>query len=593
MAEVPRHVVAEMVSGVRFRSGVDALARELGRPFREVADEARAALVEMAAGEGRAALGAWHGLERVAARAYRLDVDTSRMEGLRRLDRQGALVFLPSHRSYLDPLVLREALRREGFGPNRVLGGINVAFWPIGSIGRRAGYVFIRRLVRNDPVYRFVLKEYVRYLVARRRNLEWYLEGGRTRTGHLRAPRLGLLAYLVRAYRAERAAEVYLVPVSIVYDLLYELGALADEEHGAPKPPESLGWALRYFRAQGEGLGRVHVRFGEPLALAEVLPEAEPAGGPGAGPDRSVEKVAFEVCHRIDRITPVTPTALVSLALAGARDRPVTAAGAALRLRPFLAYLTLRGIRPTGPVDVDTAEGLVATLEALTRRGALRRERHSGRVMWSPARPFELAFYANGIAPHFLDRALVELIAAWAATTPLPRPLEEVWAEALRLRRLLEFEFVFASKPDFAADLRDELELFDPIWEQRGSEPGEVWSRLTAFGLCVAPALLRPTFVAYRALAAALAARGDAPVADGDGLVSEALAAGNGAVAAESLRNAVRLAGHRGLLGSDRPGLAERREAFAREVDGVLRRLDELYGLATGAVPALAGGLRP
>src|SRR5262249_43135533 len=135
------------------------------------------------------------------SRAYELEVEPGSVERLRRLSERMPLAFLPSHRSYLDPLVLRSALHRQGFAPNHVLGRLNVAVWRIGPVARRSGVVFIRRSVRDDPVYRLVLREYIGYLVRKRFNLEWYIEGGRTRTGKLRPPRYGLLNYLVQAYR--------------------------------------------------------------------------------------------------------------------------------------------------------------------------------------------------------------------------------------------------------------------------------------------------------------------------------------------------------------------------------------------------------
>ena len=150
-----------------------------------------------------------------------------------------------------------------------MLGGINVAFWPIGPVARRSGYVFIRRSFKDDEVYKLALREYMAYLMRKRFNLEWYIEGGRSRTGKLRPPRYGLLAYLVEAFRSGGVEDVQLVPVSIVYDQLYEVGAMAAEERGAQKTAESLSWFVGYARAQGRRLGKVRVSIGEPLSLRD------------------------------------------------------------------------------------------------------------------------------------------------------------------------------------------------------------------------------------------------------------------------------------------------------------------------------------
>src|SRR5207237_298613 len=194
--KVARLVGDEITSSARFREKLARLA------------EAAGYLEEMAASSSRLAIDTWEQLVRFALRGHSVDVDVDGLERLRALGRRQALVFLPSHRSYVDPLVLRTALHAHGFAPNHVLGGVNVAFWPIGPLARRSGYVFIRRSIKDNPVYKLTLREYVGYLVRKRFNLEWYIEGGRTRTGKLRPPRLGLLAYLVEAVMEGAADDV-------------------------------------------------------------------------------------------------------------------------------------------------------------------------------------------------------------------------------------------------------------------------------------------------------------------------------------------------------------------------------------------------
>ena len=164
---------------------------------------------------------------------------------LRELNRTTALVFLPSHRSYSDPLVLADVLDAADFPRNHVLGGNNLAFWPIGPLGKRAGLIFIRRSFGDDPVYKLAVREYFGHLVAKRFNLEWYIEGGRTRTGKLRPPRYGLLHYLVRALEDGQGEDVTLVPVSITYDQLQEVAAMAAEQGGGDEVGRGPGLAGR------------------------------------------------------------------------------------------------------------------------------------------------------------------------------------------------------------------------------------------------------------------------------------------------------------------------------------------------------------
>ncbi len=110
--------------------------------------------------------------------------------------------------------------------------------------------MFIRRDVKNNTVYKFVLREYLGYLVEKRFSLEWYIEGGRSRTGKQLPPKLGLLTYLVSAYREGRVDDLMLMPISIAYDQLHEVSEYAAEAHGGKKRPENLVWFVRFFRAQ-------------------------------------------------------------------------------------------------------------------------------------------------------------------------------------------------------------------------------------------------------------------------------------------------------------------------------------------------------
>ena len=167
-------------------------------------------------------------------------------------------MFLPSHRSYVDPLVLADVLADHDFPRNHVLGGDNLRFWPIGPLARRAGVVFIRRSFGDDEVYKLAVREYFGFLLAKRFNLEWYIEGGRSRTGKLRPPRYGLLGYVAEAVEQGRVEDVYLVPVSITYDQLREVSAMAAEQAGRRRRPRA--WLAGRLRPRPARAGRHGLR---------------------------------------------------------------------------------------------------------------------------------------------------------------------------------------------------------------------------------------------------------------------------------------------------------------------------------------------
>ena len=166
-------------------------------------------------------------------------------------------MFLPSHKSNLDSLVMNVALHDNGLPRTHVFGGINMAFWPMGPCSDTPARSSSGATRGGTAVYTHTLREYIGYLIEKRFSLQFYVEGGRSRTGKLLPAKLGLLAYIADAYRQGLSDDVVLVPVSIAYDQLQEVGEFARESGGASKASESIGWLVRSLpRSSGDGSAR-------------------------------------------------------------------------------------------------------------------------------------------------------------------------------------------------------------------------------------------------------------------------------------------------------------------------------------------------
>ncbi len=593
----PEQVRAEIVDGPGFQAGLDRLTAETGRPRPELEREARDALGEMVAVQSQLALDAVDRLARFALRAYDIEVDSDALDGLRSLNRRHALVFLPSHKSYLDPFVLRGALGAAGLPCNHILGGVNVSFWPMGPVLRRSGVVFIRRTIKDDAVYKVTLRAYLGYLVERRYNLEWYLEGGRSRTGKLRPPRLGVLSYLVEAFRERGVDDVYVVPVSIAYDQLQEVAAMAAEEHGAEKKAESFAWMLKYIRSQGQRLGKAYINFAEPVSLRQVRTERKLA----------TEKIAFEVLHRINRVTPITPPALLTLALLGIGDRALTAAEIRAVLDPLLDYVAVRKLPQAGTIDLAAPGGLAPALDALVTTKVVTRFTAGVEPVYGIGENQHLvaAYSRNRIIHFFVTRAITELVLLHLIRRPVGHPEEgdigaRAWAEALRLRDLLKYEFFFAAKPEFAEELRAELAILDPDWERKSEDPTAIATGLAELPLLLGHRVLGSFLEAYMVVADRLTAYPAGPV-DEKQFLDECIGVGRQyrlqqrihsgeSISKELFKNALSLAAGRGLLAD--PGtdpavaadIARKRGAFAAELREVVDRVDSLRRLAGAAL---------
>jgi glycerol-3-phosphate O-acyltransferase len=573
--KVPRYIVEAIEGSAAFRREIVGLANRLELPEAEVTAKASEDLRGLVAAMSPLAIDLLSSaLRPLHSRAWRVQVDVDGLEALRELNRRYPLVFLPCHRSYADPLVLADVLAEYDFPRNHVLGGDNLRFWPLAPLARRAGIVFIRRSFADDEIYKMVVREYFAYLLAKRFNLEWYMEGGRSRTGKLRPPRYGLLSYVAEAVEHDRIDDLYLVPVSIAYDQLREVAAMAAEQAGGTKRGEGLAWLASYARKQLTRVGNVQVRFAEPIALRAQLPPrgaAEPAARRLA-----LQKVAFEVAVRINRVTPVLATALVTLALLGVRDRALTLGQVRQVLEPVLDYVEARKLPGSGLELLRRPAGVRGVLRALARENVV--TEYSGGVepVYAIERGQHLvaAFYRNSAIHHFVNRAIAELT--------LLRPGGPAWEEAERLRDLLKFEFFFPERETFRAELVDELRLIDPDWERRdGAE------LLARSGFLIAHRVLRSFLDAQLVIAEQLAGRDPrAPIVEkeflaecagvGQQMLLQGRLHGPESLSRELFASALKLATNRDLVDPGREELRERRAAFAAQLRDTVGRVTEI-----------------
>jgi glycerol-3-phosphate O-acyltransferase len=599
----PRDPVRAILGSPEFGRVIDELHDKTGRTTTDLRRDAEECLDEMVAEIGAPATQAWDRLGRWLTRSYVVDADTAGLADLTELSRHHSLVFLPNHRSYLDPLVLRSALAPRGFDPNHVLGGINLAMWPMSELGRRSGLIFIRRSTRNDPVYPAMMRLYFGYLLRQHANLEWYFEGGRTRTGKLRPPRMGVLRYLVDAFVANDedsadADDVLLVPVAIVYDQQAEVEALSFEETGGTKTPESLRWLVGFARAQSRLRGRAHVRFGAPLSLRSALGEASERAG-SADPTEVVPRVAFEVAHRINDATPITPSALVTFGLLDNDGRALTLTETLAVIEPLVESVRRRGLPLTSDVDLGRPAGLSRALHTLVREGVVEEYADGLEPVYSiaPHRQHEAAFYRNTVTHYFINRAIAEVAALLTAEENASNVPRAMWTHALALRDLLKYEFFFATKRQFSEDMAAEVVMVRPDWQEGLGTLEDVTEGLADSRLLISHRVIGPFLEAYAVVADRLADREPAAPVHGDAFITECLAVARQrmlqhrlhspeSISKDVMNGALKLAGNRGLLGPGDDELRRERLAFAAELADVVRAVGVIREVALGGLTA-------
>jgi glycerol-3-phosphate O-acyltransferase len=583
--------VTELLSDAGFTEQVAELARSLGREPLGVRAEVAGYLREMGATHTRRAVRDWARFSHWLARAHDLVIDPEQIRRLQTLDRKQTLLFPFSHRSYLDGVTVPAALSH-GISPSFVLAGANLDVFPFNHLLRHSGFVYVRRSTADLPVYRFALRAYLARMLRNRRNLCWSIEGGRTRTGKLRPPTYGVLRYVIDALDTDTETQALIVPVSIVYEQLHEVARMTAEARGASKRPEDLRWLWNFSRAQRERAGRAYLEFGEPIPLRERLAELRAGDQPGSRP---VERIALETCHRINRATPVTTTAVVCLALLAA-DRALTLDEILTTIAPLAAYITQRGRPVAGAANLTDRATIRRTLDDLTRSGVLTGYDGGTESVWQikPGQHLVAAFYRNTTVHILVDRAIGEL-ALIAAAEDGDNGLHTAHKEALRLRDLLKFDFFFPPRHEFAEDMAAELAIADP--SQAGGlhefTAAGARQRLEDSPLLVAHLVLRPFLDAYHVVADRLASWPDDEPLDEQRFLDECLRLGKQwamqkrlaseeSVSLELYKPALRLARHRELVTAGLPGPGKRRADFLAEIETTVRRVNTIAALTPG-----------
>jgi glycerol-3-phosphate O-acyltransferase len=580
----PRLVKPEMLSSARFGAGLEKI------PGATV-EAAGKMLDELATGWSRFSVDLIPTLSRaIFSRGFdpNIDYDRDEIENMRTALETHPAVLLFSHRSYLDGAIVPVAMRENRLPPVSMFAGINLAFGFMGPLLRRSGVIFIRRNIADDALYKYVLKEYVGYVVEKRFNLSWSIEGTRSRTGKMLPPKLGLMSYVADAYLDGRSEDILLQPVSISFDQLHETAEYAEYARGGEKTPEGLSWLYNFIKAQGErNFGKIYVRFPEAVSMRQYLGEPHgPIATDEPAKRLALQKMAFEVAWRILRATPVNATGLVSALLLTTRGVALTLDQLHHTLQDSLDYLERKETPMTNSaLRLRTPEGVRSALDALSGGHPVTRVDSGRETVWriAPEHEHEAAFYRNTTIHAFLETAIVELGLVYAARAESD-PLEAFWSQVMRLRDLLKFDFYFADSAAFREHVAEEMAWHDD-WEAHVRAGGtEIDKLLGAKRPLIATAVLRPYFEAYEIVADVLR---DVPAQiDEKELTKLALGVGRQYVAQNRIRSsesvsallfatARQVAADQHLLESS-PDLSERREEFVAELRGILRDMDKV-----------------
>ncbi|UVE16706.1 glycerol-3-phosphate 1-O-acyltransferase PlsB [Pseudomonas sp. LS44] len=250
-------------------------------------------------------------------------IKLNNLDGVQHIAQGHEVIYVPCHRSHMDYLLLSYLLFRNGLTPPHIAAGINLNMPLIGGLLRRGGAFFMRRTFKGNPLYTAVFNEYLHTLFSKGFPVEYFVEGGRSRTGRMLQPKTGMLAITLRSFLRSNRLPIVFVPVYIGYERVLEGRTYLGELRGAAKKKESIFDLFKVIGALKQRFGAVAVNFGEPIRLAEFLDQQQPGWreqelGPQYRPEwlnETTSRLAECVAQHLNEAAAVNPVNLVALAL--------------------------------------------------------------------------------------------------------------------------------------------------------------------------------------------------------------------------------------------------------------------------------------
>jgi glycerol-3-phosphate O-acyltransferase len=257
-----RTIVAQVMKTQAVRNAVREEMRASGLPRRALLLTARKYALEIAANYSQPFVTFMSMLlGRLWNRLYD-GVEFEHVDKLNEIAERAEIIYVPCHRSHMDYLLLSYVIYRKGFAVPHVAAGVNLDMPVLGRFIRMGGAFFLRRSFKGNRLYAAVFTRYLGIMMARGHPLEYFIEGGRSRTGRLLRPRSGMLAMTVRSYLRSPERPIVFMPVYFGYERIVEGRTYIGELSGRPKEKESILTLLKTLPKLRRKFGKVHVNLG-------------------------------------------------------------------------------------------------------------------------------------------------------------------------------------------------------------------------------------------------------------------------------------------------------------------------------------------
>lgn len=403
-----------------------------------------------------------------------ISYDPAELEMVREAMQKGPLVLTPCHKSHMDYLIVSYIFYKNKLIPPHIAAGVNLSFFPMGFIFRHSGAFFMRRSFKGLALYPEVFKQYIKTMVNEGYPIEFFIEGGRTRTGKLAYPKYGFLNFLLEAIDEGYNRDLVFVPISINYDRILEETSYVKEMKGKEKEAESAKGMLESTRLLRRKYGKVYVKFNKPFTLQEI----EALGVPRD--DRPVY-ISEHIVKKINEVTMVTPFAITSATILLHAIKGFSRKTLLEKMRlvyGFLAYINV-DMSDSLQRKVHLEEIIETVLSAFLEDRIIEPLKDEGGKMMEDfyiinedQRP-RIVFYKNSIIHYllpisFFSLALLHLHAKNSLTG------QALFAEYEQIKRVFSREFIYATYEEDEGNNREvgmlEYLKTESIVESEGEE---------------------------------------------------------------------------------------------------------------------------
>jgi glycerol-3-phosphate O-acyltransferase len=365
-------------------------------------------------------------MEHLLARLWNRLYDGVRFQHVETLEsvaKDHELIYAPCHRSHMDYLLLSYAIFRHGYAIPHIAAGINLNLPVVGRFLRKGGAFFIRRSFRGNALYTVVFMKYLAAIMARGHSIEYFIEGGRSRTGRLLQPKTGMLSMTLRSFLRHPHRPLVFLPVYFGYERVVEGSTYIGELSGAPKEKESVFGLLRTLRVLKERFGEVYVNIGEPIRLDELLDRHDPQWREREIDDdvrlpwvnAAVDELALAIMRNINAAAAVTPINLLAITLLATPRQSLPEPDLQRQLDLYLALMRGAPYSNRVTVTAQTSTEIIAYGEAMK---VLTREKHTlgDVVRMSEGSAVLATYFRNNVLHLFAMPSLVACAFASNAT---------------------------------------------------------------------------------------------------------------------------------------------------------------------------------